>query len=43
MATVTRVQERVATQDWSRCIDIAYDPELGKRKSQQDLGELIYV
>ena len=43
MARVTRVQERVATQDWSRCTDFAYDPELGNRESQQDLGELIYV
>ena len=43
MARVTRVQERVATQDQSRCIDFAYDPELGKGKSQQDLSELIYV
>jgi len=37
---VARGQE-VATQDRSRCIDFAYDPELRKRTSQQDLGGFI--
>ena len=39
----TRVarDREVATQDRSRCIDFAYDPELRKRTSQQDLGGFI--
>jgi hypothetical protein len=33
----------VATKDWSRCIDFAYDPELREKTTQQDLGGLLYL
>ena len=37
---VAREQE-VGTQDWSWCIDFAYDLELREKTSQQDLGGFI--